>query len=179
MIYERRHTRQISEYGGLGKVMPLYAGIFLFMVFASIGLPGLSGFIGEFGVLVGSYLTLPALAILGGSGVILAAVYLLWAYERMFTGEVTNPKNEGLLDLNFRELAILVPLIVLVIGIGIYPKPVLDRVEPSVELILDRIETATDYDAPDYARVAEVVLPGTVPVGDAGHGEEAHEEGSE
>jgi len=179
MIYERRHTRQISEYGGLGKVMPLYAGIFLFMVFASIGLPGLSGFIGEFGVLVGSYLTLPVLAILGGSGVILAAVYLLWAYERMFTGEVTNPKNEGLLDLNFRELAILVPLIVLVIGIGIYPKPVLDRVEPSVELILDRIETATDYDAPDYARVAEVVLPGTVPVGDAGHGEEAHEEGSE
>ncbi|MEN8235100.1 MAG: NADH-quinone oxidoreductase subunit M [Actinomycetota bacterium] len=174
MIYERRHTRLISEYGGVAKVMPLYAGIFLFMVFASIGLPGLSGFIGEFGVLIGAYPTLPVLAIIGASGVILAAVYLLWAYERMFTGPVTNPKNEGLLDLGFRELAILVPLIVLVVGIGIYPKPVLDRVEPSVELILDRIEAQTDYDAPEFTRVAEVVLPG------GGHAEEdGHEEGSE
>jgi NADH-quinone oxidoreductase subunit M len=159
MIYDRRHTRLISEYGGLAMVMPIYAGIFLFMAFASVGLPGLSGFVGEFGVLLGSYLTLPVLAIIAGFGVILAAVYMLWAYERVFTGPVTNPKNEGLSDLGFRELAILVPLIVLIVGIGIYPKPVLDRIEPSVEIILDRVEAQTDYDVPEYGRADEVVEP--------------------
>ena len=159
MIYERRHTRMISEYGGLAKVMPIYAGIFLFMAFASIGLPGLSGFIGEFSVLLGSYLTLPVLAILAGSGVILAAVYLLWMYERMFTGPVLNPKNEGLSDLGFREIAILVPLIVLIIGIGVYPRPVLDRIEPSVEIILDRIQVETTYEAPQYGRMFDIMQP--------------------
>jgi NADH-quinone oxidoreductase subunit M len=149
----------ISEYGGLAKVMPIYAGIFLFMAFASIGLPGLSGFIGEFSVLLGSYLTLPVLAILAGSGVILAAVYLLWMYERMFTGPVLNPKNEGLSDLGFREIAILVPLIVLIIGIGVYPRPVLDRIEPSVEIILDRIQVETTYEAPQYGRVFDIMQP--------------------
>ena len=91
MIYERRHTREISEYGGLAKVMPIYAGIFLFMAFASIGLPGLNGFVGEFKILLGSYLTLPVFAIVAAFGVVLAAIYLLWAYERMFTG----PDHEG------------------------------------------------------------------------------------
>ncbi|MGB5532304.1 MAG: NADH-quinone oxidoreductase subunit M, partial [Acidimicrobiia bacterium] len=162
MIYERRHTRQISEYGGLAKIMPIYAGIFLFMAFASVGLPGLSGFIGEFGVLLGSYLTLPVLAIIAGAGVILAAVYMLWAYERVFTGPVTNPKNEGLSDLGFREIAILVPLIVIVIGIGVYPQPVFDRIDPSVEIILDRIEATTDYEVPEYGRADEVVDPADV-----------------
>ena len=113
-------------------------------------------------MLLGSYLTLPALAIIAGSGVILAAVYMLWAYERVFTGPVTNPKNETLSDLGFRELAILVPLIVLIIGIGVYPKPVLDRIEPSVEIILDRIEATTDYEAPEYGRIDEVVDPADV-----------------
>jgi NADH-quinone oxidoreductase subunit M len=162
MIYERRHTRQISEYGGLARIMPIYAGIFLFMAFASVGLPGLSGFVGEFGVLLGSYLTLPVLAIIAGAGVILAAVYMLWAYERVFTGPVTNPKNEGLSDLGFREIAILVPLIVIVIGIGIYPQPVFDRIDPSVEIILDRIEATTDYEVPEYGWADEVVEPSDV-----------------
>ena len=181
MIYDRRHTRLISEYGGLAMVMPIYAGIFLFMAFASVGLPGLSGFVGEFGVLLGSYLTLPTLAIIAGFGVVLAAVYMLWAYERVFTGPVTNPKNEGLSDLGFRELAILVPLIVLVVGIGIYPKPVLDRIEPSVEIILDRVEAQTDYDVPEYGRADEVVEPSEVVVEPAEHGAEddqGDEEGS-
>ena len=98
------HTRLIADYGGLAKVMPVYAGFFLFIAFASIGLPALSGFIGEFTVLIGSYLTWPVLAIIAASGVILAAIYMLWAYERMFTGPVTNPRNEGLHDLGFREV---------------------------------------------------------------------------
>ncbi len=157
MIYERTHTRKIADYGGLAKVMPVYAGIFLFAAFASAGLPGLSGFIGEFTILIGSYLTLPVLTIIAASGVILAAIYLLWAYERVFTGPVTNPKLEVLKDLGFRELAILVPLIVLIIGLGVYPKPVFDRIDPSVGIILDRIEATTDFEVPEPGRPDGVV----------------------
>lgn len=155
MIYDRTHTRAISDYGGLASVMPVYAGIFLFSAFASAGLPGLSGFVGEFTVLVGSYLTLPALTIIAGVGVILAAVYLLWAYERVFTGPL-NPRLEGLKDLGFRELAIMVPIVVLTLGLGVYPKPVMDRIQPSVESILDRIEGATDYEVPEFGRITDV-----------------------
>ncbi len=150
MIYERRHTRMIADYGGLARVMPVFAGFFLFIAFASIGLPGLNGFIGEFLVLVGSYLSLPVWAIVAASGVVLAAVYLLWAYERMFTGPIDNPENEKLLDLDLREKLILVPIAVLVVFLGVYPKPALDRVEPAVIDILDRIEATTDYVVPDH-----------------------------
>ncbi len=156
MIYDRRHTRQISEYGGLASVMPLFAGIFLFMAFASIGLPGLNGFIGEFKILLGSYLAWPVLAILAASGVVLAAVYLLWAYERMFTGPVTNSANEGLTDLSAREIAILVPIAALVVFLGIYPKPALDRIEPAVDHIIERIESVTDYEAPQFGEIADL-----------------------
>jgi len=160
MIYERRHTRQIAAYGGIASVMPVYAGIFLFMAFASAGLPSLSGFIGEFTILLGSYLTFPVLAILAGSGVILAAVYLLWAYERIFTGPIDKPENESLHDLGFREIAILTPLIVFVLLLGVYPRPVLDRVAPSVDAVIQRIEATTTFVSP---------VPGTAP--------EAHAEG--
>ena len=162
MIYERRHTRQISEYGGLSSVMPVYAGVFLFMAFASIGLPGLNGFIGEFKILLGSWLAWPVLAVLAASGVVLAAIYLLWAYERMFTGPVTNEANKGLPDLNAREIGVLVPLIALIVFLGIYPKPALDRIEPAVENIIDRIEQATDYEAPEFGRIDD--LPVTAEV---------------
>jgi NADH-quinone oxidoreductase subunit M len=148
MIYERTHTRKIADYGGLAKVIPIYSGVFLFAVFASAGLPGLSGFVGEFTILIGSYLTLPVLTVIAAFGVILAAIYLLWAYERVFTGPVTNPKLEGLKDLGFRELAIMAPLVVLIIGLGVYPKPVFERIEPSVGVILERIEATTDYEVP-------------------------------
>ncbi|KAA3640275.1 MAG: NADH-quinone oxidoreductase subunit M [Armatimonadetes bacterium] len=155
MIYDRTHTRAIADYGGLAKVMPVYGGIFLFSVFASVGLPGLSGFVGEFTILVGSYLTLPILAITAGFGVILAAVYLLWAYERMWMGPV-NPKIEGLKDLGFREIALMVPLVVLIVALGVYPKPVMDRIQPSVEPIIERIEVATGYEAPQFGRIADL-----------------------
>ena len=150
MVYDRTHTRKIADYGGLAKKMPVFAGIFLFSAFASAGLPGLSGFVGEFTILIGSYLTFPVLAIISASGVILAAIYLLWAYERVFTGPITNPKLEALKDLNFREIAILLPLVLLIIGLGVYPKPVMDRIEPSVDLMLDRIESVTDYQVPEF-----------------------------
>ena len=150
MLYDRRHTRLIDDYGGIASVMPIYAGFFLYMAFASIGLPPLSGFVGEFAVLVGSYLSYPVMAAIGASGVVLAAVYLLWAYERIFTGPITIPANEGLPDLGLREIAIIVPLIVLVLVIGVYPRPVLDRIQPSADLILERIEATTSYEVPEF-----------------------------
>jgi NADH-quinone oxidoreductase subunit M len=150
IIYERRHTRLIADYGGIAKVMPLFAGFFLFMAFASIGLPGLNGFIGEFLILTGSYLSVPAAAIVAAFGVVLAAVYLLWAYERVFTGPVTKDENAGLSDLRPREWAALLPLAAVVLYLGLYPKPALDRIEPSVDALLQRIERTTDYVVPEF-----------------------------
>ncbi len=156
MIYERRHTRQIADYGGIAKVMPVFAGLFLFSIFASAGLPGLNGFIGEFKILLGSYLRFPLAAILGATGVILAAVYLLWAYERVFTGPVVHKENEKLLDLSKREVLIIAPLAVLILFLGVYPKPALDRIEPAVAEVLERIEDATDYDVPEFGVTEEL-----------------------
>ena len=152
MIYERRHTRAIADYGGLATVMPVFAGMFLFISLASIGLPPLNGFVGEFLVLLGSYLSLPGFAVAASLGVVLAAVYLLWAYQRMFTGPITVEANRGLRDLGFREVALLVPIVALVLFLGIFPKPALDRVEPAVQGILDRIEATTDYEVPAVRR---------------------------
>lgn len=156
MIYDRRHTREIDDYGGLAKVMPLFAGFFLFTAFASIGLPGLNGFIGEFKVLIGSFITLPGHAIVAAFGVVLAAVYLLWAYERMFNGPITKKENEGLSDLSLREMAIILPIAALIVLLGVYPKPALDRIEPSVESILNRIEEVADYDVPEPGRISDL-----------------------
>jgi NADH-quinone oxidoreductase subunit M len=161
MIYERRHTKQISEFGGLQKVMPVYAGFFLFMIFASIGLPGLNGFVGEFLVLVGSFSTLPILAIVAASGVILAAIYLLWAYERVFTGVPEKEENKILSDLSVREVSLLAPLAVLVIVLGLYPGVLLDKVAPSTEAVLDRIEANTAYRVPEPGRLGDVFVAGS------------------
>ncbi len=109
-------------------------------------------------MLLGSYLSFPVAAIVATGGVLLAAVYLLWAYERVFTGPLDEPRNEKLLDLDFRERAIMVPLVALIVFLGVYPKPAMDRIEPAVEAILDRIVAATDYEVPDYGRMAEVDL---------------------
>ena len=149
IIYERRHTKLIADFGGLASSMPVFAGLFLFIAFASIGLPGLNGFVGEFLILMGSYPTLPVYTILAASGVILAAVYLLWAYERVFTGPVTNPANQGLADLSPGEALVFAPLVALIILLGVYPKPALDVIGPSTDAVLARIESVTEYEAPD------------------------------
>lgn len=160
MLYERTHTKQIADFGGLARVMPILAGVFLFIAFASIGLPGLNGFVGEFLILIGSYATLPAYAIVAAGGVILAAIYLLWAYERVFTGELANPQHEDLKDLSLRETLIFVPLVALIIVLGVYPKIALDVIEPSTEAVLDRIEAATDFEIPEPGRFADVISGG-------------------
>ena len=105
MIYERRHTRSIAEFGGLAHRMPVYAGVFLIVTLSSIGLPGLNGFVGEFLILLGTFGVSPAHAALAATGVILSAVYMLWMYQRVIWGEITNAKNELLADMNVREKA--------------------------------------------------------------------------
>jgi NADH-quinone oxidoreductase subunit M len=160
MIYERRHTKQISEFGGLQKVMPIYAGFFLFMTFASIGLPGLNGFVGEFLVLIGSYTTLPVLTIIAASGVVLAAIYLLWAYERVFTGVPEREENKVLSDLSVREISLLAPLAILVLVIGLFPSVLLDKIAPSTEQVLDHIEANTGYEVPEPGRLGDVFVAG-------------------
>jgi NADH-quinone oxidoreductase subunit M len=159
MLYERRHSKMIADFGGLQKVVPVLAGFFLFMAFASIGLPGLNGFVGEFLVLIGSFASLPVFAIVAASGVVLAAIYMLWAYERVFTG-VPEGENEALTDLTPREIGVLVPLAILVVVLGLYPRLLLDKIEPSTEAILDRIEATTDYETPEPGRLGDVFVAG-------------------
>jgi NADH-quinone oxidoreductase subunit M len=162
MIYERRHTKKIEELGGLAKAMPIYAGFFLFATFASIGLPGLNGFVGEFLVLIGSYPTLPVFTIVAASGVVLAAVYLLWAYERVFTGEPAREENRVLPDLSGREMALLAPLAALMLLLGLYPNLLLDRTAASTEAILDRIEAQTEFEVPAPGRLGDVFVASEV-----------------
>jgi NADH-quinone oxidoreductase subunit M len=149
ILYERRHTKAIADFGGLASSMPVFAGLFLFIAFASIGLPGLNGFVGEFLILVGSYPTLPVYTVLAATGVILAAVYLLWAYERVFTGEITAPANRQVSDLSIGETLVFVPLVALIIVLGVYPKVALDVIGPSTDAVLERVEATTGYTAPE------------------------------
>ena len=145
MLYDRRHTKKIADFGGLAGSMPIFAGLFLFTAFASIGLPGLNGFVGEFMVLLGSYVALPGWTVVAALGVILAAIYLLWAYQRVFTGPLDRPENESIPDLSGREIALMVPLVVLMLFLGLQPKVLLDRIEPSTNAVIDRVAEATGY----------------------------------
>jgi NADH-quinone oxidoreductase subunit M len=142
MIYLRRHTREIAEFGGLWKSMPIYAGIFMFVMLSSIGLPGLNGFVGEFLILLGSYLSLKIATCFAVAGIVLGALYMMWAYERVMWGPITKAVNETLADLNAREIAVLVPLMGLMLLMGIYPQPLLSRMEPSVAELLGRVHAA-------------------------------------
>ncbi|WP_375724927.1 NADH-quinone oxidoreductase subunit M [Arcobacter sp. KX21116] len=133
VIYDRRHTKMMSEFGGLAKVMPKYATIFAIMLMASIGLPLTIGFVGEFLSLLGFFKVSPPFTILAGLTIILGAVYMLVLYKKTFFGPITNPKNETLEDAKGRELVALIPLVALVIILGIYPKPILEPVNTSVK----------------------------------------------
>ena len=141
IVYERRHTREISEYGGLSKVMPVYAAIFLIMTMSSIGLPALNGFIGEFLILQGVFVANKMWAAFAASGVVLGAAYMLYLYQRTMFGKIENPKNEHLLDLNHREFATFAPLLVLAVWMGLYPAPFLRRLESSVNHIVTRVNS--------------------------------------
>jgi len=139
IVYERRHTRDISEYGGLSKVMPVYAAVFLIMTMSSIGLPALNGFIGEFLILQGVFVASKLWAAFAASGIVLGAAYMLYLYQRTMFGKIENPKNERLLDLSHREFATFAPLLVLAVWMGLYPTPFLTRLNTSVMHIMSRI----------------------------------------
>jgi NADH-quinone oxidoreductase subunit M len=140
-MYDRTHNRTIHEYSGIAKATPVFAGLFLFTVMSSIALPGLNGFTGEFPILLGSFQTMRWYAVAATFGVVFAALYLLWAYQRMFHGPLGG-RAVGLTDLKVREIAVMAPLMVLMLVIGLYPKPLYDRVNPSVALVLERVELA-------------------------------------
>src|SRR5215831_15758843 len=163
VVYERRHTREISEYGGLSKVMPVYAAIFLIMTMSSIGLPTLNGFIGEFLILQGVFVANKIWAAFAASGVVLGAAYMLYLYQRTMFGKLENPKNERLPDLSHREFATFAPLLVLAVWIGLYPKPFLDRLDKSVEHIVNRVSST--YTA-KYAECDTTVTPERVAASD-------------
>jgi NADH-quinone oxidoreductase subunit M len=154
MIYDRRHTRAISEFGGLAKVMPLLAVFFMIVSLSSLGLPGLNGFIGEFLILVGAfrsdYLS-HAFAVFAATGVILAAVYLLWMYQKVMLGPVTNPENRKLLDMSKREIAVLVPVALFIVWIGIFPNTFLKlsaRTTKEIVTAVSNIHRATSEALP-------------------------------
>jgi len=147
-LYRRRHTYEIKELKGIAKVAPVFAGIFTIVMLSSIGLPGLNGFVSEFLVLLGTFIAHRWWAVVAAAGVIIAALYLLWAYQRVFQGE-PDEENATFPDLKLTERLVMVPLLVLIVFLGIYPKPVLDRIEPSVHRILARMEEQVDrYDEP-------------------------------
>ncbi len=155
VVYERRHTREISEYGGLAHVMPNFAFVFAFAMLSSAGLPLLNGFIGEFTILRGAFEANPAWAAFAVAGVVLGAGYLLWLYQRTMLGELTSTKNQGLKDLRLREWAVFAPLIAWAIWIGVYPKPFFNLLEKPVTQIVERVR-------PDYfnAPAQANLLPG-------------------
>ncbi len=155
MIYERTHTRQIADYGGLAGVMPRYSVVFIIVTLASIGLPGLNGFVGEFLIIIGSFGTQPTAAVLAALGVILSAVYLLWMVHRVFYGPpsaMLKPSRDEaapkLADLNRREWAVLVPILALIVVLGVYPKPFLSRIEPAVRNLVVTYQSATGQVVP-------------------------------
>jgi NADH-quinone oxidoreductase subunit M len=141
MIYDRRHTRLIEDFGGLWKPLPMFSALLLLVTFSSIGLPGLNGFVGEFLILLGSFTVTPRWTAFAVTGVILGAVYMLWMYRRVIFGPLTNPENQKLQDLNGREIIILAPIIALIVLMGVYPQPFLSRMSASVDLTLKRVFT--------------------------------------
>ena len=153
VVYERRHTRLISDYGGLSKVVPVYTVLFAITMLSSIGLPGLNGFVGEFLILIGAFKKSYVYAAFAVIGIVLGAAYMLWLFQRVFFGNLDNPENEKLTDCNTREVLYLLPLIILMFWIGLYPKPFLGRMEASVKKVVKMVNAA---EAPQKAALGKM-----------------------
>jgi NADH-quinone oxidoreductase subunit M len=150
MLYERRHTRNIADFGGLAAVAPGFAAVFVFTALASIGLPGTSGFVGEFLALLGTFERYPWVAVIGASGVIFAAYYMLPMVQRILFNALDRPENERLPDLTRRELVVLMPLVAAMIWMGVYPKPFLDRAHTSLSELIESVERRTTSTMPTF-----------------------------
>jgi NADH-quinone oxidoreductase subunit M len=165
MIYLRRHTREISEFGGLWKSVPIYASIFMVVMLSSVGLPGLNGFVGEFLIMLGAYLRSWPAAAFAVSGIVLGALYMLWAYERVMFGPITKAVNETIADLSGREIAVMIPMLALMFFMGLYPRPLISRMEPSVEKMLTSVHIAQarlEQRRHDHA-LASLTVPAELP----------------
>ncbi|MCY4194505.1 MAG: NADH-quinone oxidoreductase subunit M [bacterium] len=149
-IYERRHTRQISEMVGLQKAAPVLAAVFTVVMLSSVGLPGLNGFVGEFLILAGAFVAHRWWAVVAAAGVILAALYLLWAYQRVFHG-TPDDANRSMPDLSWQEKLVMAPLVGLIVFLGVYPKPVIERMEPAVAALIEHMEEAEGFESPTVA----------------------------
>jgi NADH-quinone oxidoreductase subunit M len=171
MIYERRHTRQISELKGIQSVAPIFAAAFMIVMLSSIGVPGLNGFVGEYLILIGAFLSARWWVVVAATGVILAALYLLWAYQRVFHGE-PDEENRTFAELKLREAAVLLPFIGVIVFTGVYPKPMLERIEPAVEQLVAHVEEKAGFTA------AEPGSPDPIPAEHADD-EADHEEGDD
>jgi NADH-quinone oxidoreductase subunit M len=177
ILYDRRHTRMIADFGGISKVMPVFATLFLIVTLSSIGLPGLNGFIGEFLSMLGAFQAHWIYGVVASIGVILAAVYMLWMFQRVMYGEITHEENEKLSDINTRELICLLPILFFIVWIGVYPGTFLEKMEPSIQHLLEQVEPVVEEHRPDH----DFGMPGTemsmemnmneAEAGD-GHGEE-------
>ena len=162
MIYDRRHTRLIADYGGLWRQMPVFAVFFLIVMFASIGLPGLNGFVGEFLILLGAFEFNRGFAVVAALGMILSAVYMLWMYQRVMYGEVTHEANRSLRDLSAREITLLAPLVLLMFWIGIYPSTFLRPTDAASAHLLEQVRSRAVLAAP----VSAALTPHPFPVGE-------------
>ena len=158
MIYERRHTRMIADFGGLSKVMPIYAIFFMIVTLSSIGLPGTNGFVGEFLILLGAFRSNVLYGVLATTGVVLGAAYMLWMFQRVMFGVIKKPENEKLKDLNGREIATLVPMVVLIFLMGIYPKLFFSKMDVTVEKFLEdfRGKVGMKAEAPPSKILADI-----------------------
>ena len=162
IIYERRHTRLIADYGGLAKQMPIYATLFLIAALSSMGLPALNGFIGEFTILLGAANRSIVWAVFAAVGIVLGAAYLLWLYQRVFWGPLDNPENANVPDVNRRELGLMIALIALMVWIGVYPKPLFDIIEKPVDYVVQKVH-------PNYFDAKPLVYPATPATGGGHH----------
>src|SRR5512139_3153476 len=158
MIYERRHTRMIADFGGLSKVMPIYATFFMIVSLSSIGLPGTNGFVGEFLILLGAFQSNVVYGVLATTGVILGAAYMLWMFQRVMFGKITRPENEKLKDLKAREIVTLIPMVLLIFLMGIYPKIFFSKMDVTVEQFLKDVRGKMELkaEAPQPPMIAEV-----------------------
>jgi NADH-quinone oxidoreductase subunit M len=142
VVYDRMHTREIAAYGGLVKRMPLYAAAMMVFTMANVGLPGTSGFVGEFLAMMGAFRANPTVAFFSVFGIILSAGYALWLYARVIYGKLEKPNLQGILDLDLREKIIIAPLVALTIYYGVHPAPILDTFAPSTEALMQSMKTA-------------------------------------
>jgi NADH-quinone oxidoreductase subunit M len=156
VIYERRHTRLLADYGGIARTMPVFAVFFVIAVLSSVGLPGLNGFVGEFLILAGSFQTHPVAATFAASGVILAAIYLLWLVQKVFFGPITNEENRNIPDIAWNEIAAMIPLVIFMVWIGVHPNTFLKKMEPSVKHLMTTMhDSGKPAEAPVFAGGAQ------------------------